>query len=184
MNKLLNNKGNIKHWQVIAILLAVYDAIAVSVAFFLPLWLSAEGDITAIEADYMHPFIQFVPIYAVLCLVIFERCGLYKGVWRFASFMELERIVIATAVSFAVQVIGMEISLFCPRMYYVRMPYSYYVVGIMFQFMFILVARFSYRFILLFKGSRTQHTSELAPILLVGAGSAGRAIIREVNRIG
>ena len=184
MNKLLNNKGNIKHWQVIAILLAVYDAIAVSVAFFLPLWLSAEGDVTAIEADYMHPFIQFVPIYAVLCLVIFERCGLYKGVWRFASFMELERIVIATAISFAVQVIGIEISLFCPKMYYVRMPYSYYVVGIMFQFMFILVARFSYRFILLFKGSRTQHTSELAPVLLVGAGSAGRAIIREVNRIG
>ena len=81
MKKLANNKGNIQHWQVIAILLAVYDAIAVSVAFFLPLWLSAEGDITAIEADYMHPFLQFVPNSAA-CIRV---CGVLPALWSWSA---------------------------------------------------------------------------------------------------
>ncbi len=180
----IHKQTKFKHWQAVAIVLAFYDAITVMLAFFAALWLRSDCRLDAIEEDYWHPFIQFIPIYAILCLIIFWFCGLYRGVWRFASFMELERIVLATGITFVIHCIGIEISLFLPKMYYIRTPYSYYIVGIIFQFLFTLAARFSYRFMLLFKGAKTQHTEELAPVLLIGAGAAGRAIIREVNRIG
>ncbi|OQA27313.1 MAG: UDP-N-acetyl-alpha-D-glucosamine C6 dehydratase [Firmicutes bacterium ADurb.Bin354] len=183
-NKEIKNR-KIQHWQIVAIVLAVYDAIAVNLAYFLALWLRYDCSIESINNDYcLTPFIQFIPFYALFCLIVFNKCGLYRSMWRFASFMELERIVIATGITFVIQVVGIEISLFLPHIKYNRMPFSYYLAGVMFQFFFIVTARFSYRFMLLFKGSRKQYTEELTPILLIGAGSAGRAIIREVNRIG
>ena len=183
-NKEIKNR-RIQHWQIVAIVLAVYDAIAVNLAYFLALWLRYDCSIESINNDYcLTPFIQFIPFYALFCLIVFNKCGLYRSMWRFASFMELERIVIATGITFVIQVVGIEISLFLPHIKYNRMPFSYYLAGVMFQFFFIVTARFSYRFVLLFPGARKQYTEELTPILLIGAGSAGRAIIREVNRIG
>ncbi len=174
----------IKHWQLVAVILMIYDAVAVTLAFFGALWLRSDCDLSAIEYEYLLPWANFAPFYVAACILVFWCLGLYKGVWRFASFMELERIVLGTVITFVIHVAGIEISLFIPFIKYDRMAFSYYIVGIVFQFMLIMLSRFSYRFFLLFKGGRMRETEELTPVMLIGAGSAGRAIIREVNRIG
>ncbi|MBP5598058.1 MAG: polysaccharide biosynthesis protein, partial [Pseudobutyrivibrio sp.] len=63
-----------------------------------------------------------------------------------------------------------------------RMPISYYVFGIGFQFLFSVVIRFSYRFILLLRDSRAGTEVE-KKVMIIGAGDAGRMIIRDINYV-
>ena len=175
-------KRKIQHWQFVAVLLAVYDAVVLNLSYFLALWLRFDCRISMIEQDYFDAYAQYTLIYMVLALLIFWKCGLYKAMWRYASFMELERIVLATAISFVVQTVGVSLCVASISEEYWRMPWSYYPVGIMFQFLMVLAARFSYRFVLLAKGHQLKNTSEYHPVMLIGAGSAGRAILHDMNR--
>ena len=177
-----NTKKKIQHWQFVAVLLAVYDAVVVNLSYFLALWLRFDCRIGMIEQDYLDAYAQYTLIYMVLALIIFWKCGLYKAMWRYASFMELERIVLATGISFAVQVVGVNLFVLRNSAEYWRMPWSYYPVGIMFQFLLVLAARFSYRFVLLAKGHQLRNSAEYHPVMLIGAGSAGRAILHDMNR--
>ncbi len=175
-------KRKIQHWQFVAVLLAVYDAVVLNLSYFLALWLRFDCRISMIEQDYIDAYAHYTLIYMVLALIIFWKCGLYRAMWRYASFMELERIVLATGISFVVQCIGVSfVVLQCSDEYW-RMPWSYYPVGIMFQFLMVLAARFSYRFVLLAKGHQLRNSAEYHPVMLIGAGSAGRAILHDMNR--
>ena len=59
------------------------------------------------------------------------------------------------------------------------MPASYYVIGVVCQFCFTLGVRFSYRFILLLR-SRTSKKQSETNVMLIGAGSAGQMIQRDI----
>ena len=48
--------GHIEHWQIVAILLAVYDFVAVCVSYFLALWLRFDGTYSAIPEQYLDPY--------------------------------------------------------------------------------------------------------------------------------
>ena len=178
------NIRRIQHWQIVAVALAIYDAVILNLSYFIALWLRFDCSVSSIPQDYLKPYLYFTLIYMVLGLVIYWRCGLYSAMWRFASFMELEKIVLGTAISFVVQVIGISVSVALISDEFFRMPWSYYLVGFMMQFLFTMAARFSYRFLLLVKEHRSNAGEDFHPVLLVGAGSAGRAIIREMNRFG
>ncbi len=178
------NIRKIQHWQIVAIALAVYDAIILNISYFIALWLRFDCSVKMIPQDYLKPYLYFTLIYMVLGLIIYWRCGLYSAMWRFASFMELEKIVLGTGISFIVQVIGVSVSVAIVSEEFIRMPWSYYLVGFMMQFLFTMGARFSYRFLLLVKEHRSNAGGDFHPVLLVGAGSAGRAIIREMRRFG
>ena len=65
------------------------------------------------------------------------------------------------------------------------MPISYYVIGAFLQFILVVMVRFSYRFVLLLRGSRRTAAAAAAKniphIMLVGAGNAGQMILRDVQ---
>ena len=65
-----------------------------------------------------------------------------------------------------------------------RMPLSYYIFGIVLQFIFVLGIRFSYRFILLLRNMQEKKNTEedATNIMIVGAGSAGRMILQELTK--
>ena len=178
------NGRKIQHWQVMAVLLALYDACAVNLSFFLALWLRFDCRISEIPADYLMPYLHYTLIYTALSLVTFFFCGLYSAMWRYASFMELERIVLSSFICFILQFVGIGFFVRHASAEFTHMPWSYYFVGIMIQFLLIIAARFSYRFLLLVKDHRHNNESGYHPVMLIGAGSAGRAIIREMNRFG
>ena len=177
-----NTKRKIQHWQFVAVALAVYDAVVLNLSYFLALWLRFDCRISMIEKDYIDAYVRFTPVYMVLALLVFWKCGLYKAMWRYASFMELERIVLATVITFVIHSAGACISVLMNSEEYWRMPWSYYPVGIMIQFLMVLAARFSYRFVLLAKGHQLSNSAEYHPIMLIGAGSAGRTILHDMNR--
>jgi len=62
------------------------------------------------------------------------------------------------------------------------MPISYYLFGAVIQFLLILGIRFSYCFVLLERARRSAAVRDqrLDHIMLVGAGNAGRMILRDI----
>ncbi len=174
----------LQHWQMISVYLTVYDVLAVNLAYFLSLWFRFDCRYSAIPGDYLQVYLTFIPIYSVLCVGLFRWLRLYKSIWRFASFSELIRVTVSTAVSTLFQIVG-TVAL-CQRFYHVpsgRMPISYYVFGMVIQFILILAVRFSYRLVLLERDRRavTGKRKKTGRVLLVGAGSAGRMILRDLN---
>ena len=61
------------------------------------------------------------------------------------------------------------------------MPVSYFMFGIIIQFCLTLGIRFSYRFILLLRGRRKAGEIHEKKVMLIGAGEAGRMLLREIT---
>ena len=169
-------KNKVEHWQVVSIGLVVYDTIAVTLAFFLALWFRFDCRYTMIPSEYLSAYYKFLLIYVVFSIFVFWRMRLYNSIWRFASYSELLRTIVATGITFVFHCIGITVL-------FGRMPLSYYVFGIMIQFALTLGVRFSYRFVLL-ERSRQRKSEEIAKakrVLLIGAGKAGQMILRDIK---
>ena len=61
-----------------------------------------------------------------------------------------------------------------------RMPISYYIFGILIQFILTLGVRFSYRFILLLRGRKNTDIRQKR-VMIIGAGEAGQMILRDIK---
>lgn len=167
----------IEHWQVMNFGLFIYDIFVVNVAFFLALMLRFDFHYSEIPTYYLEPYMQFTPIYTVLCLGVFCVMRLYRSIWRFASYGELIRVILATLITGIFQCVGITVL-------FQRMPLSYYIFGIVLQFCAVIGIRFSYRLILMLRNIRERRSVETdaTRIMLIGAGEAGRMLIREMNR--
>lgn len=168
------NRRILKHYQWIAIYLVIYDMFAVSFAYFGALWLRFDLRFSMIPAEYLHSWAKMAPFYAVFCIIVFGLLRLYKSIWRFASFKELQRVLQATAITTIVHILAITIIL-------MRMPCSYYIVGAILQFLMIVGIRFLYRFINLLR-AKDEKSPENS--LLIGAGKAGAMVLREMHRAG
>lgn len=178
MNKVLKitkEKLNIKHWQSVSIYLMIYDIIAVCASYFLALWIRFDGRISMIPEEYLDPYRRFIFIYAGICLIIFHVLRLYHSIWRFASYNELNRVTWSSIITTIIHVILITA-------FYARMPLSYYIFGSVIQFVLILGIRFSYRFILLERSKRDSYFKKrnVKNVMVIGAGSAGQMILREL----
>lgn len=175
-SKVYYMKNKVEHWQVVSIGLVVYDTIAVTLAFFLALWFRFDCRYTMIPSEYLSAYYKFLLIYVVFSIFVFWRMRLYNSIWRFASYSELLRTIVAIGITFVFHCIGITVL-------FGRMPLSYYVFGIMIQFALTLGVRFSYRFVLL-ERSRQRKSEEIAKakrVLLIGAGKAGQMILRDIK---
>ncbi len=164
----------IKHWHRIAYFLVAYDFATIVLSYFLALWLRFDCRFTHIEEPYFEKYIQIIVPYAIFVIFVYWLLGLYRSIWRFASFFEMKRLVYSTIITLFCN--GIVVTSFVHRM-----PISYFVFGIGFQFFFGAMIRFSYRFVLLLRDTRASEVAEAHNVLLIGAGSAGRMILRDVN---
>lgn len=167
------SKRKFEHWQVVRLLLMVYDFAAVIVSFGIALWLRFDCKVTSIEPQYLTTYTKTIIIYALFCLVVFWFLRLYKSIWRFASYSELMRVILATVVTGVVYTGSLLI-------FNLHMPVSYYVIGITVQFIATLGIRFFYRFVLLLRG-RTNNEVQKKNVMIIGAGSAGQMLFRDIK---
>ena len=163
------------HWHKISFVLMAYDFIAVCAAYFIGLWLRFDGRFSMIPKEYLMPYAQFIIIYAAICLVVFTALRLYNTIWRFASYNELSRVMWSSFITCIIHIVGITV-------FFKRMPISYYLFGAVIQFVLILGVRFSYRFILLERGKREAYLkkADAKKVMIIGAGSAGQMILREI----
>ena len=164
-------KLHLQHWVLIAFILAVYDFVAVVASYSFGLFVRFDFVFSSIPRHYWQSHLQFIFPYAVFCLLVFYFFKLYHTIWRFASYHELAKTILANIIAITAYTLV--------TWYVFRMPISYYLVGGVTQFGLTTGIRFLYRFILLFRvrNSRGHFQNR---VLLIGAGSAGQMILREV----
>lgn len=167
------SKRKFEHWQVVRLLLMVYDFAAVIVSFGIALWLRFDCKVTSVEPQYLTIYTKTIIIYALFCLVVFWFLRLYKSIWRFASYSELLRVILATVVTGVIYTGSLLV-------FNLHMPVSYYVIGITVQFIATLGIRFFYRFVLLLRG-RTNNEEQKKNVMIIGAGSAGQMLFRDIK---
>lgn len=171
--RMKNKTRKLEHWQVVTLLLMLYDFTAIALSYCLALWIRFDCKFSRIETSYLQAYGKSILIYGLFCVVVFWFLRLYKSIWRFASYSELLRVVAATLLTGSVYIIGMST---CVG----RMPVSYYLIGISIQFCLTLGIRFSYRFVLLLRG-RTNKGADEKKVMLIGAGAAGQMIFRDIR---
>ena len=166
----------LEKWQAKALILMVYDVIAVNLSYACVLWLRFDCHYTSIPREYLMAWLYFVPIYAVFCVIVFWRMHLYNSLWRFASYNEFIRMICATVIGAIFHIAGITL-------FFKRMPISYYVLGPLVQFCLTIGARFSYRFLILERSRRMKnHHNTGKRVMLIGAGSAGQMILRDMHK--
>lgn len=162
------------HWNIIAVYLMIYDAVAVNFSYFFGLLLRFDFKFSQIPVEYMKAFLEFAPFYTLFVLVVFYVLRLYNSLWRFASFNELNRILCATFLTVVFHIVGITV-------FVLRMPVSYYMVGAIMQFLLVTIIRFSYRYISLERAKRASNNVSVHRAMIIGAGSAGQLLVRELN---
>ena len=161
------------HWRTVAVLLRIYDIIAINLSYFLALWLRYDCKFSLIRHEFLHAWMRFVPIYTVFCLVVFWVLRLYRSLWKYASYSELMHLILATIITGVFHTVGITLI-------FNRMPISYYMIGITLQFVAMAIIRFSYRFYILMSSQRKE--DEKGRVMVIGAGNAGQSLIVDIKR--
>ena len=166
----------LERWHLVAVFLIIYDLVVGAGSYFAALWLRFDCRFSEIPHEHLVTWLKFAPIYAIVSIVVFWVMHLYQSIWKFASYVELKRIAVSSAI------LGVFHALFITLLFQ-QMPISYYLIGISIQFMLALFVRFAYRFILLERSKRTKlHQKAMASrVMLIGAGSAGQLILRDLH---
>ena len=169
-----DSRRKIDHWKIIALYLVLYDIFTINLSYFLALWLRFDTRFSQIPEYYLRAYAIFSPFYTILCILIFWRLRLYRSIWRFASYDELIRSIVASVLTSIIHIAGITIFVH-------RMPISYYFIGMVLQFGFMVAVRFSYRLVLLLRGKVASRELEMGNCMLIGAGNAGQMILREIR---
>jgi FlaA1/EpsC-like NDP-sugar epimerase len=158
------------------IALILLDIMSIVVAAFTALYIRFDFSFNGIPSEYLQKFERIIPYSIIITLVFFAIWKLYKSVWRYASATELLNIVFATTCASVGQII------IC-HLLNEKMPRSYYVLYWFLLFGMTCIIRFSYRILRLinFKRSEFSGKKERNNVMLIGAGAAANAILKEIE---
>lgn len=171
-----NNKNFLKIPINRIIALLLMDIMSIVVAAFAALYVRFDFSFNGIPTDYLLKFEHIIPFNIILTLVFFALWRLYKSVWRYASATELLNIVFATSCAALAQLV---VCYAIDR----KMPRSYYVLYWFLLTAFTCLIRFSYRILRLINFKRAELTGrhQKSNVMLIGAGAAGNAILKEIE---
>ena len=164
-----------EHWHFVSICLIFYDIIVANAAYFLALWVRFDCRFSELPSEYLIAWLRFAPIYSLIIVIAFQCARLYQSIWRFASYIELSRVMQATVLTAILHTLLITLL-------FKRMPISYYLGGAILQFLMVLAIRFGYRFILLERSRREKalQKAKAQNVMLIGAGAAGQSILRDI----
>ena len=150
------------------------DIVLINLAQFMAMFVRFEFSLQRMmEETYWNMAWSFAPAYLVLCLAVFWLMGLYRSLWKYVSVREGLQIVEASVIVGVLQYFFMN-------MLEMRMPRSFPVLNIMFLIVFLVGERFSYRFFRSMIHDRVTARTKVRT-MLIGAGEAGAAVLRELN---
>ena len=176
-NKFLNtSRCKIGKLHPVDSIFVLFDLFAVTAAYFFALWFRFDCCFSEIPRDFLISWAKFAPFYAVISIFVFWAFHLYQSLWRFASIVEIKRIFYSTSLLSLFHLIAITLV-------FRRMPISYYAIGAVIQFALIAVIRFAFRFVSIEKQKTAKKSLELPEkrIMLIGAGTAGQMILRDLN---
>ena len=157
--------------QVVALM--VLDALLVTLAGGLALLLRFDFSIEAIPDHFAENWLHFLPLHILVTLTVFYIRKMYHYVWGAVSVHDVAGMLVSVAAAYAVTVIvAFAVKLHLPR--------SVYLIALMDQCMFHVGARCIYRFYAFLRNAHRGKYGSGERIMLIGAGEAGRLLMREI----
>ena len=153
----------------------IYDVASVLAASFLAISMRFEFEYELIPDYFIDTIIRFLPFNIIFTIIIFYIFRLYHSLWAFAGESELQNVIVACFVSSAVNGVG----LYAVKVEARAVPNSYYFMYCFLLITLIFASRFSYRFMRSFKHKK-QNKKNAIRVMIIGAGEAGNAIIKEI----
>lgn len=148
---------------------AALDAILVTCAYLLVLILRFDG---TVPPEWWQGFKVFLPVAVLVHLLCNRVMGLYGRVWQHAGVDEARRLIGAMMLSGAVLTIAYVVDVR-------RVPASVVALGVVVATVFVGGLRFQSR---LFSFQRIGHSASTARrVVVIGAGSAGGALVRDMR---
>lgn len=156
------------------ILLMLCDVLIMAVVSYLGLLIRFDFFPNAIPDGFFHSALVYLPIYIVVTLGVFHLFRLYSYMWSLASIHEVFVIVAACALATILQIVGMSV---------LKLPIhrSYYLLCFMGLTLLTGLIRYSYRIQKTFRPASTGDLNEQIRVMIVGAGEAGLAILKETE---
>ena len=152
-------------------LLVLVDAVLINASAFLTLLMRLEFSFSNLaESGFLASYQRYALANTLMVLTVFWSFRLYNSLWAFAGADEMIRIFMAVVV-----VAGLQLTLIlCLHLY---LPISFPVINGLLLLLVVSGTRFSYRF------ARSVRWSFQKPYrrrtLMIGAGQAGAAVLRE-----
>ena len=154
-------------------ILLLADIFSVMLASFLALVIRFEFELHNIYPPFIEAMYQYMPVNIVCTVIIFYFFHMYTSLWKYASVKELSNVFLAVFCYGVGQTIGMHIL-------NLKVPRSYYIIYTILLLFLEVAIRFSYR---LMRFLRNEYYVREQPsnVMVIGAGDAGAAIIKEMR---
>jgi len=147
----------------------IVDALLVNIAFYFAMMLRFDGQI---PPEYLHVMVSLGPLITLVNLVFLLAFKLYWRIWEYASWGELLSIIKAATCSIMVIITIIEVFQLS------KLPRSVYILSWGLIILSIGISRLWWRGIRDFI-PRGKHYG--VRVLIVGAGAAGAALVREIQ---
>lgn len=158
------------------IFFVLYDVCAIITACLISLLIRFEFIINASNRFYFERLGRILPILIVLTLVIFNIFRMYNSIWKYAGGRELFYIACASGIASVLYPITVMVVI----REAVPMPRSSYILYPIFLFLLVSGVRYVYRLIRAFIRMRANAQAQKR-VLIVGAGEAANALLKEIN---
>ncbi len=163
-------------WVRRALLLLLGDIVLIAIASVGALIVRFDFAYKRVDTVYLESMYHYLPIHIVTTILVFYFCKMYHSLWKFISIHEVGYIILANVISFFMQIAGFHLLQY-------PIPRSYFFVQILLQSVLVVGIRFSYRFLRYLKEAREQRFGcgqTQKKVMIIGAGDAGRVIIKEI----
>ncbi len=157
-------------------LLLTYDIIAILLSIFLSFYLRFDANLLKSPdmAKYLQEISPLIFTIVLIKIIILYILRMYSSLWKYASVEEAMQIVISSALA---------TSAFMGYMLIMRadLPRSIYIITFALDTFLFAIARLSYRTLRVFKERKNYGVAEVKNVIIVGAGQAGAAVIKELK---
>lgn len=169
----MDNKTNIfktKYFKII--FLVLIDIISIVVSGFAALFVRFEFSFSALAASGFWPqFLESTLFVVPVTVIIFVFCRLYNSLWKYAGLIELVYVVLGSSLSTLTNLILI-------KLLDINLPRSFPLLYLVALVIFVGASRLFYRFI---RSVIRKDEKNLKRTMIIGAGSAGAMVLRELR---
>lgn len=155
------------------LLIMIMDAVTMMVSGGLALLVRFDFSFGSIPHAYLDPWVRTLPIQIIVTLVIFWLRRMYRYLWRYVS----ARDVLGMAASVCLAYLAFHVPAWLLGY---RQPRSVLFIELLCQMFLLIGMRCSIRFIRAIEYSAQNRQVGGERIMLIGAGEAGRMLLREI----
>ncbi len=159
------------------VLLVLLDILTVQIASFLGLFVRYEFSFNSIPVSDMEQVLHYTIPNTIITIIVFVFAKLYRSVWRHASINELINIILGCSAASLIQVI-------CASALHLTLPRSSYLIYYFAMIVGVSCVRFAYQIMKIIGEKMTDFSAngqKRINVMLIGAGAAGSAILKETE---